>query len=66
MITDEECPGSVDENKHFLSIISEETGNKICTNDRCYFVIKYKDGSGAWQGNFNSITAKNFIKESID
>lgn len=62
MLTKEKCPGSCDENPHNLSIYSETTGNKICENSRCYFMIQYRDNTGIWQGNFDPFKATTFLK----
>lgn len=64
--TNEECPGSQPENKHYLFVISPNTGNRICRNSKCYFVVKYSDGSGAWEMGFDPTTAKSFIKETAE
>ena len=57
------CPGSTEENPHNLIVIDENTGNQICTNNKCYFMIQYLNGSGCWQIGFDPITAKSFVKQ---
>ena len=52
MVSDQECPGSIKDNRHNLVIEIPDSGNKLCKNDKCYFVIQYPDGSGAWQKDF--------------
>lgn len=47
--TSELCPGATDENKHYLVIDDETTGNKLCINDKCDFIIQYPDKTGAWK-----------------
>ena len=56
--SNQECPGSVKENRHNLVIVIPESGHKLCKNEKCYFVIQYPDGSGAWQKDFDYKNAK--------
>jgi hypothetical protein len=58
IVSNQECPGSVKGNKHNLVIVIPESGNKLCKNEKCYFVIQYPDGSGAWQKDFDYKNAK--------
>ena len=66
MRTTELCPGSVPENKHYLVEISPYTGNRMCDNTKCYFAVKYKDGTGTWQTGFDPNKATSFIKNTED
>ena len=53
IVSDQECPGSIKDNRHNLVIEIPDSGNKLCKNEKCYFVIQYQDGSGAWQKDFD-------------
>jgi hypothetical protein len=62
----EECPGSVEENRHFL-LRFENSKYKMCDNGRCYFVHIDEKGVGIWQQGFDPLGINvNFIKNAKD
>jgi len=57
-----DCPGSCTENPHKLYIVSTETGNLFCLNNKCYFIYMDSDKNHFWEWKFDPMNTKSFIK----
>lgn len=58
------CPGSCEENYHTLRIISPETGNLFCRNEKCFFIYLDSDKNHYWENGFDPMNNKSFVKSA--
>lgn len=64
--TDTLCPGIptlIDDKNpdgivHYLKIFDESTGNKLCDQSGCKFVMRDKNGNDVWQTDYMPATIK--------
>lgn len=58
------CPGSCEENYHTLRIISHETDNLFCRNEKCFFIYIDPDKNHYWENGFDPMSNKSFVKSA--